>query len=294
MAIELKTIFEFQGVPDTITTEEDYKKWYDDTYIKKDALLSEIRKSSVKTGFIKDVIDTSTGKRMGALAGKIKTNLNKFGIELPEDVIAKSPLEEVIDTAFETYANAHTGTINELTEKVKLNSGEQAKEWQEKYSKLESKFNDTKKSLTELSSEYTGFKTKAAEDLKGVKIQTLREQAMGKIPRRNDIDQKQYNLMLTGFDNTIDQKFKIDLDENNQGYIADKKTGERFRDPNKASDFLSIEDVLKREALESGISPKNPHQPPRSTPAVIHANGNGNGHPAQSPSQERPKASRKA
>lgn len=290
MAIELKTILEYQGVPDTVKTEEEYKEWYDNTFIKKDTLLEELGKNSLKTGFYKDVIDKSTGKRISALSTKIKTNLTKFGIEIGDD-IAKKPLEDVIDVAFETFANAHTGTIAELTEKANKNSGEQTKELQEKYSKLESKFNDTKKSLTDLSAEYTGFKEKAANDLKGVKIQTIREQAMGKIPRRNDIEAKQYGLMLTGFENTIDSKFKIDLDENNQPFIADKKTGERFRDPSKAGEFLGIEDVLKKEAAELGISPKNPFQPPAQRPLPQQ---NGNGHPpAQTPSQERPRASRK-
>lgn len=293
MAIELKNILEYQGVPDTIKTEEEYKEWYENTYIKKDTLLEEITKSSVKTGFVKEVIDKSTGKRMGALSGKLKTNLTKYGIELGEEVVTKKPLEEVIDMAFDTYANAHTQTINELTEKANKNSGEQTKELQEKYSKLEQKFNDTKKSLTDLSTEYTGFKEKAANDLKGVKIQTIREQAMGKIPKRTDIDQKQYGLMLTGFENTIDSKFKIDLDENNVPYIADKKTGERFRDPAKAGEFLGIEDVLKKEAAELGISPKNPFQPPAQRP-LMPSNGNGNGHQQTQTTQERPRASRKA
>jgi hypothetical protein len=99
--------------------------------------------------------------------------------------------------------------------------------------------------------------------------------------------------MLTGFENTIDTKFKIDLDENNQGYIADKKTGERFRNPAKAGEFLGIEDVLKQEALELGISPKNPFKAPAALPPQ-YSNGNGNGHQQQQQAPERPRASRKA
>lgn len=288
--MELKNILEYQGVPDTVKTEEEYKQWHEENLIKKDVLLSEIKKTAPKTGFVRDVVDASTGKRIGMLAGKLKTDLLKLGVEVSEDDVKKKPIEELLEMAIETHVNATSGTITELQEKLKLNSGEQTKVWEEKYSKLESKFNDTKKSLTDLSTEYTGFKEKAANDLKGVKIQTIREQAMGKIPRRSDIEQKQYGLMLTGFENTIDSKFKIDLDENGKEYIADKATGTRFRNPNKADEFLSVEDVLKKEAAELGISPKNPFQPPAQRPILQ----NGNGHQqAQTTVQERPRASRK-
>lgn len=286
--MELKNILEYQGVPDTVKTEEEYKVWYEDNYIKKETLLEELTKSSVKTGFFKEVIDKSTGKRIGALSNKVKTNLTKFGIELGDDM-SKKPLEEVIDVAFETFASATKGTIDELTEKANKNSGEQTKELTEKYSKLESKFNDTKKSLTDLSLEYTGFKEKAANDLKGVKIQTIREQALSKVPKRTDIEPKTYELMWTGYENTLDKKYKIDLDEAGKDYIADKATGERLRNPAKAGEFLSIEEVFKQEAVGT-VSPKNPFQAPAARPPQQ----NGNGHQqAQTTTQERPRASRK-
>lgn len=287
MPIELKDILTFTGIEsDSI---EDFKENFNNSFVKKDTLLDEIKKSSAKSGFAKEVVDTATGKRMGALAGKLKTNLTKFGIEISEEDAKKKPLEEIIESAFESHIGSTSKTIEELTEKANKNSGEQNKDLQEKYAKLESKFNDTKKSLTDLSSEYTGFKEKAANDLKGVKIQTVREQAMGKIQKRTDIEQKQYGLMLTGFEQAIDSKYTIDLDENNQPFIADKKTGERFRDPAKAGDFFGVEDILKREAVELGISPKNPHRPPVTPPAPYRGIEN----QQQQTTTERPRATRR-
>lgn len=279
MAIELKEVLAFTGIE--AESIEDFKANFEKTFLKKDAALKD-----------KEFVNSVVGKRLHGVSNKLKNTLTKYGVELDDEDVSKKPLEDLIEIGLDRYNEATKGTINELTEKANKNSGEQTKELQEKYSKLESKFNDTKKSLSDLSTEYTGFKEKAATDLKNVKIQTIREQAMGKIPRRSDIEAKQYGLMLTGFENTIDSKFKIDLDENNQPFIADKKTGERFRDPSKAGEFLGIEDVLKKEAAELGISPKNPFQPPAQRPLPQQ---NGNGHTnGQPPTQERPRATRRA
>lgn len=272
--MELKDILDYTGIAaDSI---DDFKKNFETTFVKKDAVLKD-----------KEIIDKITGKRMGSLATKLKSNLTKFGIELTEDVIQKKPLEEVIDIAFETYTENTNGTITDLQEKLKLNSGEQTKEIQEKYTKLESKFNDTVKASKDIANEFNLFKTKAADDLKNVKITTVKEQAFGKITKRTDIKDVEW----IGFQAIADTKFKVDLDENNQPFIADKATGERFRNPAKAGEFLSIEDVLKTEAATLGISPKNPHRPPN--PYVAPAT-NGNGHAAPPPTQDRPMASRKA
>lgn len=280
--MELKDILTFTGIEaDNI---DDFKTNFEKTFLKKDAALKD-----------KEFVNSLVGKRLNGVANKLKNVLVKYGVEISDADAKEKPLEELIETGFEKYNEATTGTINELTEKANKNSGEQAKELQEKYNKLESKYNDTKKSLTDLSTEYTGFKEKAANDLKGVKIQTIREQAMGKIPKRSDIEQKQYGLMWTGFENTINTKFIIDLDEAGKEYIADRATGARFRDPDKASEFLSVDAVLKKEALELGISPKNPFQPPARQPIQHTPAANGNGHQPNEPTQqERPMAKKKA
>lgn len=277
MAIELKEVLAFTGIE--AESIEDFKTNFEKTFLKKDAALKDEE-------FVKSVV----GKRLHGVSNKLKNQLTKYGIEIPDKDVSEKKLEDLIEIAFDKYNDATNGTIAELTEKANKNSGEQTKDLQDKYSKLESKFNDTKKSLTDLSLEYTTFKTTAADDLKGVKIQTIREQALSKVPRRSDVEPKTYELMWTGYENTLDKKYKIDLDENGKDYIADKTTGERIRNQAKAGEFLTVEDVFKQEAIGT-VSPKNPFQAPAARPVQIQ---NGNGHQnGQPPAQERPRASRK-
>lgn len=276
MAIELKEVLAFTGIE--AESIEDFKTNFEKTFLKKDAALKD-----------KEFINSIVGKRLHGVSNKLKNQLTKYGVELDDEDVSKKPLEDLIEIGLDRYNAATQGTITELTEKASKNSGEQTKALEDKYSKLESKFNDTKKSLTDLSLEYTTFKTKAADDLKGVKIQTIREQNLAKVPRRTDIEPKTYELMWTGYENTLDKKYKIDLDENGKDYIADKATGERLRNPAKAGEFLSIEEVFKQEAIGT-VSPKNPFQPPAQRPILPNGNGHQNGQP---PAQERPRASRK-
>lgn len=280
MAIELKEVLAFTGIE--AESIEDFKTNFEKTFLKKDAALKD-----------KEFVNSIVGKRLHGLANKLKNQVTKYGVEIPDKDASEKPLEDLIEIAFEKYNEATQGTITELTEKASKNSDAQSKELAEKLRKTEETNLALKAENKKLGLDLNEVKIKSADELKGVKIQTIREQAMGKIPKRTDIDQKQYGLMWTGFENTIDSKFKIDLDENNAPYIADKKTGERFRDPAKAGEFLGIEDVLKKEAAELGISPKNPFQPPAPRPVILQ-NGNGNGHQQTQTTQERPRASRKA
>ena len=53
--------------------------------------------------------------------------------------------------------------------------------------------------------------------------------------------------------------------------VKDKKTGERLKSKEKAGSFLSVSDVLLKEATEAGIIQKNPHAGakfPKQTPFV--------------------------
>lgn len=263
--MELKDILTFTGIE--AENIEDFKANFEKTFLKKDAALKD-----------KEFVNSVVGKRMFGIANKLKNQFIKYGVEFSDDDLKTKPIEDLIESGLDIYTNSTNTTITELTEKAKQNSTEKFTELETKYSKLESKYNDTVKASKTTAEEFNNFKLKAADDLKGVKISTIKEQALSKIPRRSDVEEKQYALSWEGFETRIDKKFKIDLDENGKDFIADKTTGERFRDPARASEFLSVEQVLRKEADEVGLTPKNPFKPPAPAPKpIIQQNQNGNG-----------------
>lgn len=252
--MELKEILDFTGIKaDSI---EDFKTNFESTFIKKDLAAKD-----------PDIISRTTGKRINELTQKIKPVLQKHGIDLftVEDFKTKS-LDEIIEQGMEHYSAATSATIKELEGKASQNGNEQVKEWQDKYSKLEGKYKDTDKALKEVSTEFTGYKTNAANQIKGIKIKTVTDAALNSFPKRQDLKE----IELKGFQALINEKYKIDLDEEDKPFIATKEKGERIRNPERANEFLTVEDVLKKEAQDAGIVPKNPHYvPPRVPQAAI-------------------------
>jgi hypothetical protein len=64
---------------------------------------------------------------------------------------------------------------------------------------------------------------------------------------------------MKGFRSHINEKFSIELNENDEPVVMDKKTGERIKSDKKAGTFLGLEDVLLSEAATAGILQKNPN-----------------------------------
>ena len=64
---------------------------------------------------------------------------------------------------------------------------------------------------------------------------------------------------MKGFRSHINEKFSIELNENDEPVVMDRKTGERIKSDKKAGTFLGLEDVLMSEAATAGILQKNPN-----------------------------------
>jgi hypothetical protein len=64
---------------------------------------------------------------------------------------------------------------------------------------------------------------------------------------------------IRGFKSAVTDKYAIDLEDDGAFVVKDKATGERLKSKEKAGSFLSMSDVLIKEATEAGIIQKNPH-----------------------------------
>ena len=82
-----------------------------------------------------------------------------------------------------------------------------------------------------------------------------------------------YNAFyFSGFKSAVTEKYAIDLEEDGAFIVKDKKTGERLKSKEKAGSFLSVSDVLLKEATEAGIIQKNPHAGakfPKQNPFIV-------------------------
>jgi hypothetical protein len=128
------------------------------------------------------------------------------------------------------------------------------KEWEKKYKSLERKVGEIDTARQEAINQFDQFKLKMAEEQKQSKINHTFEKELGAIK----LDPSVNEFTIKGFKATIGEKYAIDLEEDGNVFVKDKKSGERLKSKEKAGSFLNLSDVLLQEATAAGIIQKNP------------------------------------
>jgi hypothetical protein len=103
--------------------------------------------------------------------------------------------------------------------------------------------------------QFDGFKNQVEVEKKQSKLNGIFEKSLEEIK----IDPTTDKYKLKGFKSEFFEKYKIDLEED-AAIIKEIKSGEKLKSSAKAGTFMSISDVLLKEATEAGILQKNPHQ----------------------------------
>lgn len=217
----------------------------------------------------KEVLGKFTGKTLG----KISTELTRIGraqgIEFTKDEVEGKTIEEMTNLFLTKQAQTYTSQIEDLKKVASSSGDEKAKEWESKFEKLQNKYKDTEGLLKKTSEEFEGFKQIAAQQVKGVKLDYVRNNVWSSVKFDPTVDQ----LKKKGFEATIKEQYVIDLDENDNPFIATKE-GKRIPSPQRHDQFLSVEEVLNMEAEKAGLTAKNPKagQPAFFTPSTQQVN----------------------
>lgn len=248
MPLEAKELIEYLGFDASkITDIESFKK--------------EFEPEAGKPVFIRaDKVEHShvypniAGKLLGSIQTKVKSIAKKYGVDFDPEELKDKKVEDIFELSAEKIAGSHKAIIDELNEKVGKGNDERVKEWETKYQKLESKYNDTKSLAEKIGSEFEGFKGTAAQQLKNYKLDIVKKDIFGKAK----IKQNASELELLGFKTKFAEKYDLDLDENENVFIKDRKTGTRIQSKTKASDFADPVEVINEFVVEIGLHEKNP------------------------------------
>ena len=130
------------------------------------------------------------------------------------------------------------------------------KEWESKYKSLEKKHNEIDSARQDVMTQFEKYKEKVKEETKITSINSIFEKELTAIK----IDPSVSDITLRGFKSVIAEKYVIDLEDDGNAIVKDKKSGERLKSTAKAGSFLGISDVLLKEATDAGIIQKNVHQ----------------------------------
>lgn len=220
---------------------------------------------------------------VGQKFGKVKQNLlakaREEGIEFTNSEFENIDLEEVHHELSNRKASKLKTELEQLRSKAGANGDEVVKEWQEKYEKAAQRAAEEEKLRKQLAGEFEGFKSTAANEVKSVKLNYLKNDLMGKLKFKNGISE----LEKTGFHAHVDKNFKFDFDDTGKAFVMDSE-GNRIRSSKKADEFKSPDEVLNEVALQYNVLAQNPEagkpkpaawQPPTPSgqPAQPAANG---------------------
>lgn len=130
--------------------------------------------------------------------------------------------------------------IEELTKKAGQGNDEKVTELTKAKEKLERKFSDTDELLKTVSREYEDFKVSAANQLKSIKLDTLKASELSKIPFIGDVT----TLQKEGYNALVAKELKFDLDESGSKLIVMNSEGKQIPNTKVSGTFLSPEDAL--------------------------------------------------
>lgn len=233
--MEIKDLTDYLGIDGKDLAE--FKSKFTEKYISKkddDAIKELLAPELAKaTGKIKGTIDTIVKREFGL------TNEDLEGKKYEEVlVLAASKTKTEITTLKESYGKDNDQKIKDLEAKL------------EKTNKTLTEEKEAKELLkTSLEAKENDFNTK----IKGFKIDSVLKAAKEKIaPNLIDLSEEQKFF----FDNKINSDFKIDLDEKENPIVLGSD-GKRIPNPNKAGDFLGLEDAILKIAEEKKYVKKN-------------------------------------
>ena len=198
---------------------------------------------------------STIGKLTGTIATNVKKAFGQIGVQLTDEEFKERKVEEVIVSASEKAKALLDEQKQEWEKRASENGSEEViKEWEKKYKTVEKKLTEVEQARLDAINGLEQFKIQVETEKKQGKIESVFNSALGSIkfdPTVNEFTKK-------GFVATINEKYLIDLEEDGNAVVKDKKTGERIKNTSKAGAFLGVDDVMLEEATKAGIIQKNP------------------------------------
>jgi len=217
----------------------------------------ESAKEKFNLSYLKaEELNNKVGRLTGSIASAAKKAFEPFGIALTEEDFKGQKVEDVIRSASEKAKNNYEVEKSEWEKRAEGKGGEElVKEWENKYKKVEKSLLEEKQLKADVLAQFDGFKNQVEVEKKQTKLNGIFEKSLEEIK----IDPTTDKYKLKGFKSEFFEKYKIDLEED-AAIIKEIKSGEKLKSSAKAGSYMTISDVLLKEATEAGIIQKSPHQ----------------------------------
>lgn len=192
------------------------------------------------------------GRTLGAVTIGIKQHFDEYGISLTGDDLKNTP-EAVNKLGLQRLAEKVAAEKAELEKTAGLTADEKIKEAQETIGKLSKKNKDFEDLLKTKVSEFELLNQDKAAELKAFKLKSTIKDVHGAIQWNPDKDE----YSRKGFLSSMDEKYGIELDENDQDYPFDRATGGRIKAEGSHSTWMGSKDLWTQEAIKAGMAAVN-------------------------------------
>ena len=259
MALDPKEVLGYLGIENAESL-DDFRSKFEPVYIKKE-------KAADDKEIVNSIVVKSVGKVAALTQSALVSELKAMNVELTKDELKDMPIEKAVEYGLKKVNDFYTGKLTEL-QKGAGSGDEKVKEWETKFTKLQSKYDQTNGLLEETKHKFEAAEQSWLSKEKGIKLSSKVGDALKGIKWKTGATE----IEKKGFLAVVNEKYKIDLDEKDELFISDSK-GERIKHPKKNGEFKSINEVLEEEGKAANIWEGNPIAARATLQKPIHQNG---------------------
>lgn len=232
--MDVKEILSFLGMDaEKVKTVDEFKAGFQTDFIKRSAIDND-----------DEIVGKIYGKKLGTVLTHAKRTAKTLGVELSAEETKDKSVEDLIELIGQKAKDKHTEEVAELKKLAdKSNNEETIKEYQKKIEKLTEKNRDYSAMVESLRTENETVKTQSQKAVREFKLNSERTRAFTQAKFKKDITP----LERKGFEATFNERYELDLDENEAPFIKEKATGKRINSAKKAGDFATIDEILEQE-----------------------------------------------
>lgn len=221
MPIEIKDLAELTGIEITEeTTREDFLNNFNDKYVPAENHKKKITEINARA------------------AHAINKSFRDAGFEVPKEEIEKVDLFELPSI----YASKVSSKLTELESNKSATEEEIAKKYEKELNTWKTKATDLSGLLDETKNGFEQFKSEVQTKERNFAINTHKSNAMQQLNWSDNAN----DLIKRGFEATINEKYKFDLDDENRPIVRDKE-GKVVASKLKAGDVATYDEVIKSE-----------------------------------------------
>ena len=245
MAIEAKDILNYLGIDGEINSIEDFKSKHNTKFM----TLETAKQND-------ELVNSIVGHRIGELETKLWKGVKELGIDVDKKQFEGKRVNEYAEDLFGRIKESYGSKIEELESKAS-NAGNSERE-----AELEKELGKYQKKYTDLQELHEGFKNESQTKLSDyeTKLKTYKVNHQLKSVMDNLKLKEMDPFQKKGFMAEINERFKFDVNDNDELEVYDRKTDKPIQSKEKAGAFAKPFDALKDFAVENEFWQKNPHE----------------------------------